>query len=785
MKKLLLILSLACLTLANTSFAQQGLDQTTLPAGHRMAMGQDIEVYGNEQYVVLEDGSSGIYGALYKNDGTTLTQITLPGSLRMAQDYEMEVYDSDLFVVLEDGSSGVYGALHKYDGTTFTQITLPGSLRMAAGYDIRVYGNDLYVVLEDGFSGIYGALYKYDGTTFAQITLPGSLRMAQDYDIEIYANNLMLVLEDGFSGIYGALYEFDGTTLAQKTLPGSLRMAAGYDMEVYNNDLHIVLEDGSSGIYGALHKYDGTTFAQITLPGSLRMAQDYDIEIYANNLMLVLEDGFSGINGALYEFNGTTFTQKTFPGALRMAADNDMGVYNCQLYFVLEDGSSGIYGALYNYNGAYTCVNNIETVCNSYISPSGINYTSSTMINEVICREIYSIDLTIINSATAADTRTECNSYTWIDGNNYTSSNNTATYNIAGAAANGCDSLVTLDLTIVNSATGTDTRTECNSYTWIDGNNYTSSNNSAIFNIVGGAANGCDSLVTLDLTIANSTSGTDVITACGSDGFEIPNNGIDDDYDGNIDEYLGYQWIDNNYYTASNNTATWIETNAAGCDSTVALDLTILPPFVTEEDVITACDSYTWIDGTTYTSSSYGLAYFSDVNGCDSVLGFLDLTINSVSDLTASTSGLVITANNIDATYQWLDCDNSNAIIPGETGQSYTAITNGNYAVELTENGCVDTTACVSITSVGVLENTFGDEFAVYPNPTNGNFSINLGAIYESLIVSITDISGKLIDSKTITQSQVLNLNIKEPAGLYMVSVQAGDKKANIRLIKE
>ena len=338
---------------------------------------------------------------------------------------------------------------------------------------------------------------------------------------------------------------------------------------------------------------------------------------------------------------------------------------------------------------------------------------------------------------------------------------------------------------LITTRFGTDTRTECNSYTWIDGNNYTSSNNSAIFNIVGGAANGCDSLVTLDLTIANSTSGTDFITACGSELFEIPNNGIDDNYDGQVDEYLGYQWIDNNYYTTSNNTATWIETNAAGCDSTVALDLTILPPFVTEEDVITACDSYTWIDGTTYTSSSYGLAYFSDVNGCDSVLGFLDLTINSVSDLTASTSGLVITANNIDATYQWLDCDNSNAIIPGETGQSYTAITNGNYAVELTENGCVDTTACVSITSVGVLENTFGDEFAVYPNPTNGNFSINLGAIYESLIVSITDISGKLIDSKTITQSQILNLNIKEPAGLYMVSVQAGDKKANIRLIKE
>ena len=70
-------------------------------------------------------------------------------------------------------------------------------------------------------------------------------------------------------------------------------------------------------------------------------------------------------------------------------------------------------------------------------------------------------------------------------------------------------------------------------------------------------------------------------------------------------------------------------------------------------------------------------------------------------------------------------------------------------------------------------------------SPTYGNFSIDLGAIYESSVVSITDISGKLIDSKTISQSQVLNLSIKEPAGIYIVSIQAGDKKAVIRLIKE
>jgi hypothetical protein len=50
---------------------------------------------------------------------------------------------------------------------------------------------------------------------------------------------------------------------------------------------------------------------------------------------------------------------------------------------------------------------------------------------------------------------------------------------------------------------GTDVQIACNSYAWIDGYIYTESNNTATYNIVGGAANGCDSLVTLNLTINN------------------------------------------------------------------------------------------------------------------------------------------------------------------------------------------------------------------------------------------------------------------------------------------
>ena len=87
--------------------------------------------------------------------------------------------------------------------------------------------------------------------------------------------------------------------------------------------------------------------------------------------------------------------------------------------------------------------------------------------------------------------------------------------------------------------------------------------------------------------------------------------------------------------------------------------------------------------------------------------------------------------------------------------------------------------------TTGIVENSYEHKLVVYPNPTSGNFSIDLGAVYESSIVLITDISGKLIESKTITQSQVLNLSLNEPAGIYFVSIQTGNKKATIGLIKE
>jgi len=324
--------------------------------------------------------------------------------------------------------------------------------------------------------------------------------------------------------------------------------------------------------------------------------------------------------------------------------------------------------------------------------------------------EYYGFDCSI--PAQSTDMQTACGSFLWIDGNTYTSDNDSATFTIVGGASSGCDSVVTLDLTILQSSTGTDTRVECDSLTWLDGNVYTSDNDTATYNIAGGAANGCDSIVTLNLTIISHAVGTDSRTECAP-----------------------FTWIDGNTYTANDSTAIFAITGGAA-------------------------------------------------NGCDSVVT-LDLTIKSVSDNSTTSTGLIITANNDSATYVWLDCDSAYSVIPGQTGQSFSPASNGNYAVQLTEDGCVDTSACVPITTVGILENDFGAGFILYPNPTKGNFSVNLGSVHENVKVMITDLSGKLIETKSFNEIRMFSFSLDQVSGVYLLSILSGDKRAMIRLLKE
>ncbi len=239
-----------------------------------------------------------------------------------------------------------------------------------------------------------------------------------------------------------------------------------------------------------------------------------------------------------------------------------------------------------------------------------------------------------------------------------------------------------------------------------------------------------------------------------------------------------------------NSTGTYVDTlvNAAGCDSIITVDLLVLG--TTNSITVTECGSYdspsgnyTWHTSGVYTDTLVASA------GCDSVLT-INLTIDTV-DVGVSQSGANLSANQSGATYQWLNCPGMTPI-NGATNQLYTATANGDYAVIVTINGCSDTSNCYTVNGVGILEHDFGDELLLYPNPTNGFFSIDLGKKYPTTRLTLTDLSGRLVDSKNYTESQVLNMEIQVPAGVYLLQVECTDpsasqayKKAVIRLVKE
>ncbi|NQY10310.1 MAG: T9SS type A sorting domain-containing protein, partial [Flavobacteriales bacterium] len=202
----------------------------------------------------------------------------------------------------------------------------------------------------------------------------------------------------------------------------------------------------------------------------------------------------------------------------------------------------------------------------------------------------------------------------------------------------------------------------------------------------------------------------------------------------------------------------------------------------------------TWFDGVGGTGNNLGTTnpltvspaatttYYARLDGtCNAVEESITINIIYI-DTSVIVNSLSITSSEAGVDYQWLDCNNSNAIIMNETSQVFTATSNGSYSVEITKNGCVDTSSCITISTVSIEDNQLFKEAFIYPNPNQGIVNIELGTL-KNVSVKVFNMNGQLVYNKENINTAEFQFELNENAGTYFVELSSDNEKKSYKLI--
>lgn len=408
------------------------------------------------------------------------------------------------------------------------------------------------------------------------------------------------------------------------------------------------------------------------------------------------------------------------------------------------------------------CQGDSILVGNTYYISSG-TYIDSLQTG-VGCDSLHTVYLTVLLDTPDTISIDACDDFTF-NGIVYTAS---GVYPNTFQSAGGCDSLVVLDLIVGNSSIGIDSVVACGFYTWIDGVTYFASNNTATFTMPNAA--GCDSIISLILTILPSSFGGATVHLCQGDSLEV--NGT----------YVTQSGI---YYDTLASTS--------GCDSIVTLFAVFHRPAIAQQNV-EICEGESFFAGgqlQTMAGTYQDVLSTNSQSGCDSILqtNLSVITINPV--VYVLDSGF--TSADPNALHQWLDCEGPIVPIAGANGQTYYPSSSGTYAVALSKSSCVDTSSCFQFvldtiappdTSVGLGSISGFDDVRIFPNPSNGRISINLGDLTNAH-VWIYGPNGSLILSESLRDASLIqSIDLGVATGLYAIVIQANGQMKHYRVVK-
>jgi hypothetical protein len=411
---------------------------------------------------------------------------------------------------------------------------------------------------------------------------------------------------------------------------------------------------------------------------------------------------------------------------------NETGIYYDSLASVFACDS--VYLLYLTANPAYSYFES-STICDNdsllwrgdYYKNAGTYYDSLTTISS--CDSVYVLELFVNPTYFSSDPFTICSNDSILWHDSYY--NETGFYYDSLSSIDGCDSVIMLDLTINQAYEFVETASICDSDSLAWRGEYY--NVSGMYYDSLTTVLGCDSVYVLELFMNPTYHYLETASICDNDSIFWQGN---------------YYFDAGTYYDS--------HTTTLGCDSVYELQLTENPTYeYFDNETICNGESILWHGNYLSEQGDYTHTYTTEM-GCDSVYNIFVQVFTVDTTVTIIDNTMYANANN--ATFSWINCSDGSPL--GIYASDFPVLENGEYAVIVTQEGCIDTSSCY-VMNVDAIDNfdALAANYHVYPNPAQELVIIEGGAI-ES--IRIQDTHGKIV----ATKNYILQIN----TGKFIIS---------------
>jgi uncharacterized repeat protein (TIGR03803 family) len=234
-----------------------------------------------------------------------------------------------------------------------------------------------------------------------------------------------------------------------------------------------------------------------------------------------------------------------------------------------------------------------------------------------------------------------------------------------------------------------------------------------------------------------------------------------------------------------------IISNATACGGDSVIDYMIhLYPVFESRDTMEVCyngniymhDSTLLVNMTT--NQSHTNTLIAKTNGCDSLVHTYVKVY--VMDTSVVNLGHMLYSNYASQRYQWLDPANGYSPRFGDTLQYLYPTQNGQYAVAINANGCIDTSLVHWVTSIEIIDLLEKTNINVFPNPTQDFVNIESTYLEElTLKIQVFSEEGKLLNELIMEKEPKCKIDLSTyPNGIYFILLSTGEKSKSIQIIR-